>query len=193
MAQNTENEQNPVFLNNYNLDPGHVLYLHHSDTPNCNLTNEPLNGSNYNQWRRSCEVSLSAKNKLLFVSGYYAKPASTSPLLPLWERCNSMVISWLLHSVNKDIAASIIYTPTAAQIWQDLSQRFCFDQGTKIYQLQKEMSNLSQESMSISAYFTKCKQLWDEYVVLVAPCACQSTGSATKLIERQQLMQFLMG
>ena len=43
------------------------------------------------------------------------------------------------------------------------------------------------------AYFTKCKQYWDEYIVLVTPCACASTGSAMKLIERQQLMQFLMG
>jgi len=47
------------------------------------------------------------------------------------------------------------------------------------------MSNLSQGNLFVSAYFTKCKKLWDEYVVLVAPCACQSTGSDTKLIERQ--------
>ena len=55
------------------------------------------------------------------------------------------------------------------------------------------MSNLCQGKLFVSAYFTKCKQLWDEYVVLVASCACQSMGSATKPIERQQLMQFLMG
>lgn len=47
--------------------------------------------------------------------------------------------------------------------------------------------------MSVSAYFTKCKQLWDEYIVLVEPCACVSTCSAVKRIERHQLMQFLMG
>ena len=70
---------------------------------------------------RSCEVSLSAKNKMAFVSGDYAKPIDNSPYLPIWERCNSMVITWLLHAVDKKIASSIIYTPTAVQIWQDLS------------------------------------------------------------------------
>jgi len=55
------------------------------------------------------------------------------------------------------------------------------------------MSNLSQDNRSVSAYFTKCKLLWDEYIALVAPCSCDSTGSAMKLIGRQQLMQFLMG
>ncbi|KAJ8432329.1 hypothetical protein Cgig2_032336 [Carnegiea gigantea] len=96
-------------------------------------------------------------------------------------------------TVDKDIVASIIYTPTASQICKNLSQRFSFNQGTKIYQLQKEMTNLSQVNLSVSTYFTKCKQLWDEHIVLVEPCACASTGSVVKLIERQQLMQFLMG
>jgi len=112
----TSNSECPVInslnripvMRNYNLDPRHILYLHHSDNPNCSLTNELLNGNNYAQWRRSFEVSLSAKNKLSFVNGDYTKPASNFPLLPLWERCNSMVISWLLHSLSKDTASSII-------------------------------------------------------------------------------------
>jgi len=55
------------------------------------------------------------------------------------------------------------------------------------------MTNLSQGKLSISAYFTKCKQLWDEYMALVTPYTCESMGSAMKLMERQQLLQFLMG
>lgn len=99
MTQNSLENQNQnqalyrVPLNNHSLDPGHVLYLHHSDNPSCSLTNEPLTGNNYCQWKRSCEVSLSAKNKMSFVTRDYAKPDGTSPLLPLWERCNNMVIS----------------------------------------------------------------------------------------------------
>ena len=42
MAQNMETSQNPGHLNNYTLDPGHALYLHHSDSPNCSLTSELL-------------------------------------------------------------------------------------------------------------------------------------------------------
>jgi len=105
------NAENPIPLSNYSLDPSHALYLHHSDNPNCSLTNEPLTRENYAQWKRSCEVSLSAKNKMTFVTGEYVKPSISSPYRPLWERCNSVVISWLLHSVDKDIAFSIIYTP----------------------------------------------------------------------------------
>ena len=104
----TINVENHVPLTNYSLDHRHVWYLHHFDDPNCGLTSELLTGSNYAQWRRSCEVSLSAKNKMSFVTGGFPKPTSNSPYLPLWERCNSIVISWLLHSVDEDIASSII-------------------------------------------------------------------------------------
>ena len=55
------------------------------------------------------------------------------------------------------------------------------------------MGNLSQGNLFVTAYFTKCKQLWDEYVILVAPFSCESRGSDVKLMERQQLMQFWMG
>jgi len=70
MAASSENYtaqiDNRIPLNSYNLDPGHVLYLYHSDNPNCSLSSDVLTGANYTQWKRSCEVSLSAKNKLLF-------------------------------------------------------------------------------------------------------------------------------
>jgi len=79
MASSIENEVllNDVPLSNYSLDPGHGLYLHHSDNPNCGLTSELLTGGNYVQWRRS------------FVTGGFPKPASNSPYLPLWKRCDS--------------------------------------------------------------------------------------------------------
>ena len=80
--QALHNEENRVPLSNYSLDPGHTLYLHHSDNPNCGLTNELLTGGHYAQWKRSCEVSLSAKNKMSFVTGEYPKPANDSPYLP---------------------------------------------------------------------------------------------------------------
>jgi len=38
--------------------------------------------------------------------------------------------------------------------------------------VQKEINNLSQGSLSISDYLTKCKILWDEYATLVNIPTC---------------------
>ena len=69
---------------------------------------------------------------------------------------------------------------------------------TKIFQAQREINNLSQGSTSVSDYFTKCKILWNEYDVLVnipsCPNAeCPASLAMVKLLENQQLVQFLMG
>jgi len=104
----------------------------------------------------------------------------------------------LLHSIRKYIATSVLFCSTAKQVWEELELRYGQSQGTKIFQLQREINNLSQGSSLVSEYFTKCKILWDEYAALVTIPTCPHAdcpvGVTTyKLLENQQLIQFLMG
>lgn len=54
---------------------------------------------------------------------------------------------------------------------------------------------LHQGEMSISAYFTHLKLLWDEYSALVpfSPCDCEQSQTNLLLITQQHLFQFLNG
>ena len=88
------NVENRARLSNYSLDPRNALYLHHSNNPNCSSTNEPLTRGNYAQWKRSCEVLLSAKNKMTFVTREHTKPPSNSPIFLFGKD----VIIWLFPS-----------------------------------------------------------------------------------------------
>ena len=65
------------------LDP---LFLHPSDQPGQGLVADVFNGDDFENWRRSVMVALSAKQKLAFIDGSYKKPEATSPLLPFWQR-----------------------------------------------------------------------------------------------------------
>ena len=51
-------------------------------------------------------MALVAKNKLCFVDGSIERLMVDVPIYNLWSRCNNMVMSWILHSVSKDIAKS---------------------------------------------------------------------------------------
>ena len=177
------------------IDQSHILFLHHADHPSYVLSPEPLDGNNYNQWKRACVISLKAKNKLGMVDGKYVRPDSKSPLLAQWERCDNMVISWLIHSMAKDIASSILYCDTAAEIWSELKVRYAHTSGTKIYKIHKEITNFSQGNMSITNYFTKLKYLHDEYTeaIDIPPCTCGSASAFLNLLHNQHLMHFLMG
>ena len=76
-----------------------------------------------------------------------------------------MIISWLTHSVEADMADGIIHAKTAHQVWVDLLNQFSQKNALAIFQIQKSMTMMSQGTMALSAYFTKVKALWDELEV----------------------------
>jgi len=106
-----------------------------------------------------------------------------------------MVMSWILNVLTKTIADSIIYAKSARQIWIELEERFGQVNGAKLYQVQKEMCNVSEGTYDIATYFTKVKSLWDELDDLdeVPPCTCNSVEKLLKREQNQKLLQFLMG
>lgn len=171
------------------------LALHHSDTPGLTLVNTPLDGRNYGQWNRSMRLSLNAKNKLGLIDGTIQPPPSTDPKFPMWKRCNDMVLTWILHSIQPDIASSVIFSDTAAAVWSDLEDRFSQGNDSRIYEIQQEIVECRQGLQSISAYYTKLKALWDELTSYQDPimCSCDDSKKLLQREEKERVMQFLMG
>ncbi|KAE8720139.1 hypothetical protein F3Y22_tig00109916pilonHSYRG00111 [Hibiscus syriacus] len=96
-------------------------YLHQSENPGMILVSQLLFNDNFHSWKRSMILALSAKNKLGFVdSSIQAPDPSMVNQFNAWTRANNLVNSWLLNSVSKDIAASLLYHTTTAEIWKDL-------------------------------------------------------------------------
>lgn len=110
-----------------------------------------------------------------------------------------MVISWLLNSLSKEIVESAIYSKTAKDLWTELEDRFGQCNGAQLYQLQKELSDLTQGSSDVAGYYTKVKKIWDELDTLNTcvhcSCTCSCGGKAKSLKSYQdgRLIQFLMG
>jgi hypothetical protein len=56
-------------------------------------------------------MALTAKNKPSFFDGSLGKPSDESGSeFCAWIRCNTMVLSWILNSISKDIASSVNYS-----------------------------------------------------------------------------------
>ncbi|XP_040998951.1 uncharacterized protein LOC121244808 [Juglans microcarpa x Juglans regia] len=160
-------------------DSSSPYYLHHGDSPGSILVTQVLIGNNYHTWRRSMLMALTAKNKVGFVDGSIAKPVGTSSLFHSWTRCNNMILSWLLNSLAKEIAASVIYVESAKEVWSDLQERFSQGNGPRIFQLQKSIASLMQNDLSVSAYFTQMKGLWDELMNYRPLPVCSCGGLRT--------------
>ncbi|XP_075473850.1 uncharacterized protein LOC142504890 [Primulina tabacum] len=135
------------------------LYIHPSDTPGMCLVNDHLIGAdNYGVWSRAMLIALRAKNKTGFIDGTCRKPTLEQPALHQWERCNALVLSWIMNLVSKEIFEGI-------------------------------------GSNTVSSYYCRLKQLWDEYTSLVGlpSCECDTARQYIAHDQQHKLLQFLMG
>ncbi|XP_021749706.1 uncharacterized protein LOC110715433 [Chenopodium quinoa] len=180
-------------------DPTSPYYLHPSDNPGMKLVSDKSDGNAYGDWKRSMLISLSAKNKLGFVDGSISKPDSTSPLLRAWERCNSMIISWMLGVLDQNLARSVFYFSTAREIWQNLEERYGASSGTVLFALEQAITEIKQGTDDVSTFYTKLKRLWDQLddVDPLPFCHCDNCTCtiAQRLLKSQRdkrLVQFLM-
>ncbi|KAL5580026.1 hypothetical protein UlMin_012468 [Ulmus minor] len=143
-------------------DSNSSFHLSNGDHPGLSLLSNLLVGNNYNSWSCVITMALVAKNKLCFVDGSLPCPFMDDPFYTSRSRCHSMIVSWILHDVSKEIAESIMYIDNYVDTWNDLHDRFHQSNGPRIFQIKQLLSGISQGSSDVSSYFTKLKTLWDE-------------------------------
>uniref|UniRef100_A0A803QRJ5 Retrotransposon Copia-like N-terminal domain-containing protein n=1 Tax=Cannabis sativa TaxID=3483 RepID=A0A803QRJ5_CANSA len=150
---------------------------------------------NFQPWQRDFKLSIGARNKTPFLDGSLPQPPPHDSLYSSWNRCNQMVMSWIIHSVSPEIKTSIMYLDTAAEMWTVLNNRFNQGNGPRIFELNESLLYLHQGDESVSAYFTKLTAIWDEINQLRPriPCVCAAAAQNHDHINHDQILQFLKG
>ncbi|XP_019226022.1 PREDICTED: uncharacterized protein LOC109207536 [Nicotiana attenuata] len=41
-----------------------------------------------------------------------------------WDRCNAIVLGWIMSSVSKELITGILYARDTRKVWEDLKERF---------------------------------------------------------------------
>lgn len=108
------------------------------------------------------KITLDVKNKIAFVYVSIVRPSESESSFRIWSRCNSMVKSWILNSVLKQIYKSILRFNDASEIWNDILARFHITNLPGSYQLSQQIWSLQQGTMNLSTYYTRLKMFWDE-------------------------------
>ncbi|XP_070054003.1 uncharacterized protein [Nicotiana tomentosiformis] len=178
------------------IDHTHPLFLQLSDMPGLIIIPIQLTSSeNYGLWSRSMRFALKAKRKLGFVTGACAKESFKDNLHEEWETCNAIVHNWIMNSISKDLLSGIIYASDAHTVWEDLHELFDKVNRVRIFHLHRAILRLSQGADSVVVYFTKLKELWANYDVLVPSpnCGCPKSKEHMTHLQQQRVMQFLDG
>jgi len=122
-----------------NIDYNHPLYLHPSDAPGSLSIEIQLKGmENYMLWSRAMKLALLGRNKLGFIDGSVTRNIYEGDLQRRWDRCNAIVVSWLMNSVQSDLLSGILSRSDAYLVWNDLKERFDKVNNSRAYHLHKE-------------------------------------------------------
>ncbi|XP_045830694.1 uncharacterized protein LOC123921985 [Trifolium pratense] len=137
-----------LFTNNankgYQNDTLNPYFMHPNENPAIVLVTPLFNGGNYHSWSRSMTVAIRSKNKLHFLNGTLPRPLDDDRDCMAWDRCNTMIMSWITNSVEPEIAQSVLWMDVASEMWQELKDRFYQGDVFRISDIQDEISSLKQ-------------------------------------------------
>lgn len=136
---------------------------HHSNSHSVQITTIRLNGDNFLRWSQSVWMYICGQGKISYITGDKKAPVVDDPLFVTWDTENSMVMTWLVNSMEEDISSNYICYPTAKELWDNVSQMY-FDLGnqSQVFELTLKLGEIHQEDDSVTKYFNSLKRLWQD-------------------------------
>ena len=64
------------------------------------------------------------RGKIRYLTRDKKAPATTDPMFATWDAENSMVMAWLVNSMDDDISSNYMCYPTAKELWENLNQMY---------------------------------------------------------------------
>lgn len=93
-----------------------ILYLNQSDHPGMVLVAAPLTPLNFLNWSRSIRRALAAKSKLELLDGTFPEPAPDAAYYKQWLRADSMISSWILNSISKELVNAFTHIESTRKL-----------------------------------------------------------------------------
>jgi gag-polypeptide of LTR copia-type len=131
------------------------------------LTSMLLNGKNYQAWAKAARISLKGKGKLGYINGTRPRPVAITEAEE-WEVQDSIILSWLLHSMEPNISEEFVHrAETAQEMWDNLKKRYGKqDNFAHIFQIKQEIVQNKQGQKSFAQLYSEMQRKWDELDIL---------------------------
>ena len=135
-------------------------------------------------------------SELGYLDGTIKKPSTNDPSYPSWEAQNSMVMAWLIHSMEDNIANTYILIPKAKRIWDAVTLAYSeLESSSQMFELRNKTRNLRQKEYDVTQYYIDLTKLWQE-LDLFNSLAWKDPDDAIlyrNMVESDQIYDFLAG
>ncbi|RVW39537.1 Retrovirus-related Pol polyprotein from transposon RE1 [Vitis vinifera] len=127
------------------------------------LTIHKLNGKNYLEWAQSVKLAIDGRGKLGHLNGEVSKPVADDPNLKTWRSENSLVIAWLINSMEPAIGKPHLFLPTAKDVWEAVRDMYSdLENSSQIFDLKSKLWQSRQGDREVTTYYNQMVTLWQE-------------------------------
>ena len=131
------------------------------------ITTIRLNGDNFLRWSQAVRMYIRGRGKMGYLTGEKKPPAEDDAAYVTWDAENSMVMTWLVNSMEEDISSNYMCYPTAKELWDNVNQMYS-DLGnqSQIFELTLKLGDMRQGEESVTKYFNSLKRVWQDLDLL---------------------------
>ncbi|GJV43556.1 ribonuclease H-like domain-containing protein [Tanacetum coccineum] len=107
------------------LNDGNPLFLQSNDSSSLSIVNVKLVGAeNYKMRATTMKIALKGKSKMGIIDGTCVKKESSVVLSQQWERCNVILLRWILGSLTQELYVGQVYSEIAFEVWTGLKETY---------------------------------------------------------------------
>nr|GLL35841.1 hypothetical protein CK203_090719 [Ipomoea trifida] len=131
-----------------------------------------------------------------YLTGTAAKPETTEPGFRKWKIENSMIMSWLINSMNNDIGEIFLLFETAQEIWDAAKETYSSSENTsELFRVQSTLHDFRQGEQSVTQYYNTLTRYWHQLDLFETPSwKCpEDAAKYRQIMEQKKLFKFLLG
>ena len=122
-----------------------------------------LNGQNFTQWAQSVRIFLQGKGKEAYITGDSKQPEKGDSNLQKRQLENSLVMSWPLNTMTKEIGENFMYYKTAKEMWDAMKETYSnVDSTSAIFEIKSLLHDLRKGESSVIDYFNTLNRYWQQ-------------------------------
>ncbi|EOY17116.1 Cysteine-rich RLK (RECEPTOR-like protein kinase) 8 [Theobroma cacao] len=166
------------------------------ETHSLQITQHKLNGANFLEWSQSVMLVIRGKGKLSYLTGTKVTPKEGAAGHSTWESENSMVMAWLINSMEPKIDQTYLFYKTAKEIWDMAHEMYSdLENSAQCFEVRSALRSTKQGNLSVTEYFNTLTKLWQEMDMFYETnWHCHEDSLKYKqMLEKERVFDFLHG
>ncbi|XP_074356022.1 uncharacterized protein LOC141695694 [Apium graveolens] len=124
--------------------------LSFENQPSLQITIHKLNSQNFLQWSRSVTLYLRGRGLFGYLNGDTLVPEKTDSSFAKWDSENSLIMAWLINSMEMDIGKTYLFLSTVQELWDAVKEAYSdLENFAQVFELKSKLRDQRQQNLTM--------------------------------------------